>query len=279
MTRTTEVQHAEEAEAGQPGSMSETMLVHVRAEKLDAAGEQRIRLTVTQLRQSMGGGILSYDSAVPAGKQERYPGPVDLFNAVIGTEIVVTIGASGSLTAASGIDELFDRLGMASLSFSPRMLSHFRLHFGDYVLRRMIFDASTRYLPRDAKAEGERWTVRNKMSLLAMCEIEMEEACILKEVQHNQAGNLATIEFSGKFSASGPLSMGLMGLELSTVDVRRSGQIRINPETGMPISQSCLQVTSAEATGRGAFRNEMRVEISFRPAKESESEPVRLQAR
>jgi len=242
---------------------------------------QKVELIYRRIKQSITNGrmVMHFDSAGPPDQQNPVLAP--MYNAMLNSPISFTVGPDGEISNLSGMDKMWDKVTAAAPAGPTQaIMAVMKEQFGDKMIEQMIGGAQM-FLPVKAVAKGESWTVEQDQPLPPMMgQAKMTSECKLADVIETGEGKTAVIKFAGKLATDkpgAPVTIEHGQMTFNSMDIRQSGTMKMDLETGMvtetdvdQATNSVIEVTPSKGQGiprKVSISQKSKVKTELRPGK------------
>ncbi len=231
-----------------PQHFAQTLDAELTVAPPGAGGRQVVRMQVRRIRHEGRDGprTLRYDSAGPPADQ-----PPDLARALgllLNADIRLTVGGDGTVTAASGLDAIWDEAARRRL-LTDAAAAQMKRRLGDAAVA-AIFRGGAGLLPGKAVVIGETWTREADLPVGAG-RLPYRAACTLDSVVERDGRRLARVTFTAEAALAGPADWTAAGVtaRLTSFRIRQEdGELLFDVATGLVARTTYKQTANMDLT-------------------------------
>lgn len=205
--------------------------------KPNASGQKEMTLTFSRMKLSVPG--MGFDSTDPESMDKSRLGKV--YKPLLKAKIAMVVDKSGKIVSAKGLDAVWDEMVKEDPSMKP-FAEKMKGKMGDQTLREML-DSANRMMPPKPVGEGAVWHVKNTQEIPIIGKASVNVECELTGLRKTAAGQIATIQLTSdiKSTGGGGAAMGGMPVKINKVDLKQTGRVILNVETGLASEHTVSQ--------------------------------------
>ena len=233
---------------GLPQSMQSTMTVEMLmdASQGGADGSRTVKMAYT--RFGMVGSGMNVDTNAPAPAPGSPQSVVDrVYRAMIGHELVITLGSDDKVLAVTGFEALWDKVSAATPPEGQAMLASLKQSMGDESLKKMMAGGE-QFMPPHPVGVGAVWHSKTTLGAPIIGDVDMEFECELAELTDTPAGKVARVTFVGKLESEGggSLPVANAAVDMGEIDIKQEGSMLLNVANGIISKMEMRQTGTIE---------------------------------
>jgi hypothetical protein len=240
-------------------------------------GRRTLKLTTRRVKVGSpgagGGPAASFDSDLPdEGQDDELAAAL---RPLVKTEIVARIGPDDRVTSVEGMDRLYETLAEASPEKATQYRS-MKSGLGDASARE-LFDAECQTLPDHPVEPGDRWEAAGTVDLPLLGKTRLTLECRLKDIETTPGGRVAVIAVTGGYTQDKPktLRRGGGAITITRADVKQTGEIRFNLDTGLSERRTAAVEGGCGMTVSGPGQDTLSGDMTIRIAAETTTRAAR----